>query len=307
MQFMTDLDTQNAEEAMEAANHNFEVKKMDTQIAGTSITIPDKVAVVNADTMQYLGTVGRTWEPVQPKTLYDLAAELIQSTDGKINGAFNMHGGSVIGISFELTQREYVAGDPTLLNFVMLIAFDGSHGIAGHSTTHRLSCMNQCNTSNKIYNLKHTKNVHNRLEVVRNMIRYYNNEIQKFDAKMTHMVESRMNTNAAIEWFKSLFPEPSSERAQTILSNQVSVFTDCLHNGRGSDIQGVRGTCYGAFQALTEYINYYRSVKIHNDREEDEVRFQSIHFGSGNTLTQKGLKSITAGFSEFSEDEFLIQ
>jgi hypothetical protein len=188
----------------------------------------------------------------------------------------------------------------------MVTAFNGTHGIAGHATTYRMASDVQCNTSSKVYSLKHTKNVMNRIAVVRDMLRFYHNEIASFDKHMTTMVKSRMNTNAAIEWFKSLFPEPNSERSQLILTNQVATFSDILLNGKGSDITGVRGTCYGAFQALVEYINHYRSIRIHNEREEDEVRFQAIHFGSGNTLAQKGLKNINTNFSEFSEEEFII-
>lgn len=304
--FFKDLDTTDAKQAMEDGDHNFIVEK---QRATTErgILIPDHVAVVNANTQEYLGTVGIGWEPVQPVTLYELAEELIGATGGKITGAFNMYGGSVIGVSFELAQREYIENDPTLLNFIMITSFNGTHGIAGHSTTTRLSCMNQCNTSNKVYSLKHTKNVLNRLEVVKQMLRYYENEIAAFDKKMMGMVKSRMNQNAAVEWFKTLFPVPTSQRSENILKNQVDVFIDCLNNGRGSDIVGVRGTCYGAFQALTEYINHYRTIKIHNNREEEEVRFHAVHFGTGNTLAQKGLNSISESLVEFSADDFMIE
>ena len=305
--FYTEIDnTQDVGLAMEAADHDFEVEK--TKLYNDrGILIPDHVAIMRKDNNAYLGTVGIGWEPVQPKIIYELAQELISSTGGTINGAFTMNKNSVIGISFELAQREYIAKDPIKLQFVMLTAFNGTHGIAGHSTTNRLSCLNQCNTSNKIYNLKHTKNVLNRLEIIKGILKYYKNEIASFDDKMTQMVESKMNENAAVEWFKRLFPEPKSERAQNILNNQADIFIDCLQNGRGSNIVGVRGTCYGAFQALTEYINHYRSVRVHNGREEEEVKFQSIHFGTGNTLTQKGLNSISESFTEFSEKEFMIE
>jgi hypothetical protein len=312
MAFMTKIDnTQDVTLAMETAGHDFEVEKLQLQARKTSgqygCLIPDYVSVFKKNSTDYLGTVGKGWELVQPKTIYDLADELIKSTNGHINGVFDMWGSSVIGISFKLAEREYVSNDNTELNFIMMTSFNGKYGIAGHATTYRLISDSHCNTSAKVYNLKHTKNVANRLEVVKNMLKYYQNEIAKFDERMTTLVEHRMNDNAAVEWFKSLFPKPKSERAENILKNQVSVFIDLLHNGKGSDIPGVRGTCYGGFQALTEYINHYRSIKVHNGRGADEVRFQSVHFGSGNTLIQSGLGSISGAFSEFSEEEFKLE
>ena len=306
MAFWTNINkSQDIKLSQDAANHDFTVSKHFIKTE-SGVPITDHVAILTNETDKYLGTVGSGWEPIQPDALYDLAGELVQSTNGTINGAFTMAKGAVIGISLNLAERQYIANDIIELNFIMITAFNGTHGIAGHSTTKRLVNDSRCNTSSKIYNLKHTKNVHNRLEVVKNILKYYNNEITSFDEKMASMVKSRMNDNAAVEWFKSLFPKPNSERAQNILNNQADIFIDCLNNGKGSKLIGVRGTCYGAFQALTEYINHYRTTRVHNERDLDEVKFQSIHFGSGNALAQKGLANITRNFIEFSEEDFLI-
>lgn len=302
--FMTNIETQDINLAMEAGHHDFEVEKQPL-ITESGVVVPDFMAVMKKETNQYLGTVGSGYEPVQPKTIYELADELMVATGGKINGLLNLRGGSVMGICFELAEREYVPNDPTKLHFVMLGGFNGTCGIAGHATTNRLSCLNQCNTSSKLYNLKHTKNVLNRIEVVKGMMKYYQNEIKSFDEKMTFMAGKAMNNEEAVAWFKSLFPAPKSERSEIMLTNQTATFIDCLHNGRGVNIPGVRGTAYGAFQALTEYINHHRATRVHGDREAEEVRFEAIHFGSGHILTQKGLSKLTSSFT-FNADEFMI-
>jgi len=304
MSFMKPIRTTDVNEAMEFGNHNFEVEKHRLHTE-TGLVIPDQVAIVNRNTGSYLGTVGHGWEPVQPDTLYELAGELIHSTGCSINGVFSLRGGRIIGISFNIAEREYIAGDPISLNFIMLNAFDGSHGLAGHAPTSRAACLNVCNTSNKVYNLRHTKNVLNRVLVVKNMLKYYQNEIQSFDEKMQYLVSHNMNQDEAVAWFRSLFPKPTTDRAETRLDNQVATFVNCLLHGRGSDIVGVRGTSYGAFQALTEFINHERTVRVHGERDEEEVRFETIHFGSGNSLTQKGLSKLTSSFL-LDASEFMI-
>jgi phage/plasmid-like protein (TIGR03299 family) len=304
MTFFKAIETQNVNEAMEAGDHNFEAIKEDLFTAD-GLRIPDHVAVLNRTTGNYLGTVGRGYEPVQPFTFYELADELIESTGATIDGVLNLRGGSTMGLSFHLADREYLAGDPIALHFMMLNGFDGWQGVNGHAHTNRASCLNVCNSSNRVYNLKHTKNVLNRVQVVKNMLKYYQNEIASFDDKMKFLVTHRMNQEEAVKWFRNLFPKPTSRRSETILDNKVAVFIDCLVNGRGSNIPGVRGTSYGAFQALTEYITHHRSVRVTEGRDEDEVRFEAVHFGTGNTLTQRGLSSLTSGFG-FTADEFHI-
>jgi len=304
MTFFQAIETKDVNVAMEAGNHNFEAIKEDLFTAD-GLRIPDHVAVLNQNTGDYLGTVGRGYEPVQPETFYELADEFIESTDAMIDGVLNFRNGSTMGLSFHIADREYIAGDPISLRFMMVNGFDGWQGLNGFAPTNRIACLNVCNSSNRVYNLKHTKNVLNRVQVVKNMLKYYQNEIASFDDKMNYLVGHRMNEAEAVKWFRSLFPKPTSRRSETILDNKVAVFVDCLLHGRGSEIAGVRGTSYGAFQALTEYINHHRSVRVTEGREEDEVRFEAIHFGTGNSLTQRGLTSLTTGFG-FTADEFRI-
>ena len=308
--FLTPIDSTNQTEAMIEAGHNFVVDKirlrthsMDEEFNG--IDAPAHVGIVRMDTKQYLGTVGKGWEPVQPHVLYDLANELKDSMDGKIEASFNMMDGAVIGINLNLGEREYVEGDKVKLSFLMLTSFNGMYGIAGHATMSRQE--SSINTSSKVYNLRHTKYVANRLTVVKEILKYYEREIENFDKKMQGLVNKRMSTKDALEWFRSLFPEPKSTVAEKKLENQVILFLDCLENGARANVRGVKGTSYGAYMALAEYINHHRSVRVHNGRDEDEVRFQSVHFGTGNTLAQKGLNSLAKDIVvEFSEDEFLL-
>jgi phage/plasmid-like protein (TIGR03299 family) len=303
--FRTSLNpTNDVNMAMEAGNHDYQVEKRDLYTPD-GLLIPDYVANINVDTGDYLGTVGRNWQIVQPSVMYELAEELMNATDGKIDSVYNLRNGSVMGISFHLADREYIDGDPIALHFLMLNAFDGSHGLAGHAPTYRSSCLNVCNASNKVYNTKHTKNILNRVEVIKNMLRFYQNEIANFDRKMNSMVSHRMNEEEAVAWFRSLFPTPKTRQAETRMDNQVLTFIDCLRTGRGSEIAGVKGTAYGAFQALTEFINYYKSTRVPEGRDVDEVRFESIHFGSGNTLTQKGMNKLSSSF-ELTADDFLL-
>lgn len=299
------IGTKDVKEAMKAGGHEFEVV-LEPLYTKNGLLIPDTVGVVynknredNYREDHYLGTVGTQWQPVQPSVVYEIADELIKLTDGIINGVVNLRGGSIMGVSLTLSRKEYIKNDPVDLNFIILNSFDGSHGLSGYGSISRECCLNQCNTSNKVYNLRHTKNVMDKVNVIKSMLRYYRNEIKTFDKKMIKMVNKRMSKPLAVKWFQSLFPKPTSERKITTLENQTRIFIECLEEGKGTDIPGVKDTCYGAFQALTEYINHHRTTRVHSDRNEGEVRFEAIHFGSGNALAQRGMKTITLPATKF--------
>jgi hypothetical protein len=156
--------------------------------------------------------------------------------------------------------------------------------------------------------MRHTKYVENRLDIIRDILKYYEKEIQDFDNKMNGLVNKRMNLVEAVDWFKGLFPKPKSKIGEKKLDTQVSKFITCWN---ANIVPGVKRTSYCAFQALGEYVNHHKTVNVHNDRDEDEVRFQSIHFGSSNQMVQKGLDTLIEDSSpmmtEFTDDDFIIE
>jgi len=296
--YFQSLNSKYAEYARRNFGHNFEVESQRIKTE-RNILIPDRKAIVRTDTNEYLGTVGKNWEPVQPEVLYSMAGELLKATDGIINGIINLFNGAIIGISFKLAEREYIQDDRLDLNFIMLTAFNGMYGLSGNASSYRHYNRSIANTSNKVFNLKHTKFVGNRIEVVKDMLKYYNQEITSFDLLMNKLVTKPMSEDVAVEWFQRLFPRTS--RHTRHFKESVDIFKELLRN---QHIQGVSGTSYGAWCALTEYVNHYKPTRVHNGRDLEEVRFQSINFGTGNKLIQSGTDKLTN--FHFDEEEFLI-
>lgn len=279
--------------------HPFEVESQRIKTERNNILIPDKKAMIRTDTNTYLGTVGINWEPVQPETLYELAKELLLATGGSINGVVTLFDGAVIGISFKLAEREYVQDDKVDLNFLLLTAFNGMYGLSGTASSYRFSSKSYANSSNKAFSLNHTKHIGNRIEVVKGILKYYNQEINSYDLTMNRLVTKPMSEDVAVEWFSNLFPR--SSRHTKNFNEAVDIFKRLL---RGQKFPGVTGTSYGAWWALNEYVNHYKKIKVHGDNDPEEVRFRSINFGTGNKLIQAGLTKLTD--FHFDEDEFII-
>lgn len=291
--FKKEIETKDVVEAMEAADHNYQVKKVNTYLPDGTI-IPDKCAMVRVDTGKYLGTVGKDYKPVQPVVLYEMADALMDSTGGHINAVLNMHGGSAYGISLHIARQEYLPGDAVSLDFLLLAAHNGRYGILGRALSTRFFCMNQLPSSTKLFNLKHTRFVENRLDVAMKMLAYYNDEIVTFNANMRSLVNFHMTEGMMLDWFRSLFPVPrkDSKRSNSILENNTATFLNLLESGRGTDTPGLRGSGWHCLNALTEYVNHERPTRVKGTRGKDEVKFESVVFGDGNNLMQRGMKNL---------------
>jgi phage/plasmid-like protein (TIGR03299 family) len=283
----------NLEDVMHEANHNFEVRKVPLRLPNGNL-VPDKMATERTDTGAYLGTVGAGYQPVQPSKFYGLAESFMAETGAVVDKTLAIADGSIMGISFVVDTQEYLPGDPVQLNFLMMTSFNMRYSVLGRALSNRLACLNQLPSSKKLFDLKHTRYVDDRLKVAMNMIRYYNKEQIEFKDKMRMLTGYSLRDEAAINWFRSLLPAPkkNSKRSVSMVENQAATFGNLLAYGKGTNLPGVRGTAYGALNALTEFVNHERTTRVKEGKDPETVKWESTIFGSGANLMDKGLGSI---------------
>lgn len=83
---------------------------------------------------------------------------------------------------------------------------------------------------------------------------------------------------------------PTDEAQEVITAQQVRVIDTIMmlhESGSGSDIKGVRGTAYGALQAVTEYADHFRTIRATSGRSREEARFESIMMGSASQFKSR--------------------
>lgn len=289
----TEVKTTSVAEAMEAAGHNFEVE-MVPLVLPDGTRVPDKRAVVKKSSGAYLSTVGKDYVPIQPVNFYEVADQLVQKSGGVIDKALTMREGAVMGLSITMGDTEYLPGDPVERTFLMMTSFDYSYSLIGRAISNRWFCMNQLPSSSHIFNIKHTTHALDRLKTSVQMLGYYQDELAHFDVRMRLLARSKMPDEAAVKWFGGLLPPPAegSQRSTSIRDNTVAKYVELLHTGLGTNVPGVRGTAYGALNAMTEYANHHRSTRVREGRKEDEVRFETVTFGTADGLMQRGVKSL---------------
>ena len=303
-----DVATLDAKEAMEMSRHNFKARTAPAlwEHQDGIFEIPDKKVVYNSATGAYLGTVGQGYKIIQPETFYDLAQRFIDETGAQITRTISMNYGAVIGINFLMDTKEYLTGDPVEMNFLMMTAFNGRYSLLGRALSTRLFCLNQLPSSTKLFDIKHTTYALNRVEIALKMIRFFSKEQGHFDAKMRNLTNYRMDEAAQLDWFNNLFPlpAPGSKRANTIAINRSKTFMDLLNTGKGTEVPGIKGTAYQALNALTEYVNHYRPTRVSKERDQEEVKFEAVIFGSGNNLMQRGFDTLVKKVNNLKAQDF---
>jgi phage/plasmid-like protein (TIGR03299 family) len=96
-------------------------------------------------------------------------------------------------------------------------------------------------------------------------------------------------------------PEPEEDASRPSMGGLRSDFPQCerdavneimrlISEGKGVDIPGVRGTVYGWFQAVTEYVDHYKPYRGSNNKGAEGAQFKMAFFGAGAKMKAKAFE-----------------
>ena len=87
----------------------------------------------------------------------------------------------------------------------------------------------------------------------------------------------------------------AEDKPNTRRENVRDKLTELFQSGAGTEIPGVRGTAWGALQAVTEYNTHWRGTRgAKTDVEKQPSRLQSTWMGTGNTMNREALALLAA-------------
>jgi phage/plasmid-like protein (TIGR03299 family) len=271
------------------------------------VTCESHKAIVRTDTQDVLGVVGNNYEPLQNKDAFRFFDALVKDKTALYETAGALKGGRQIWLLAKIQgQIDILKNDPINKYFLLTNSHDGLRAVAGRITPIRVVCDNTLTAAmgrkvREEIRIVHRGNVADRLEFAGQLLAkvgaYYDelSEVYRKFAKV-HMKEKQMRTyiaealrpyggvkteQEALEIAKLQEEEGMSVRLQTEVNNVLTL----VENGRGTDIKGVRGTLWGTYNAITEYVDHHKTP-----RSGDEGRVQYIGFGTGKMVKDAALK-----------------
>ena len=259
-------------------------------VDGVTYNVPDRFVTVRTDTYEPLGIVGDKYNIMQPNEVWEFIDAFREVSGAELDKS--IVDGPRIGVSLKINQREYISGDPIDNNFLIYNTFDGSLPFCGKGLTNRLFCSNQINYQGAYWKIRHTTNMDRKIDLAKTMMNHFQDAQDKFDKKMLSLVAMSVKTFEAVSIFSDLLGEAKTDNAKSRKSNQTEVFKNILENGIGFDVPGLKGTGYWVLQAITEYANHHRSIRVSANKTAEDIKFQSIVWGSANNFMQKGFTSL---------------
>lgn len=285
-----------SEEAIVAAGLDWEVETQPLFLEDNS-PVPNNRAIVRQDNGKVLGVVGKNYKPLQNKKAFEFFDPFVESNGASFETAGSLKDGKKIWALAKINQdpMEILKNDIIDRYVLLSNSHDGTSSIRVGFTPIRVVCQNTLsmaieNSNSQLIRLKHTANVEENLERVGEIMNLANQQFEATAEQYKFLANKTVNIKDLERLVKLVFvgdnyleeEKLGVKRGNRIFANVLELF----ETGRGTDLSGVKGTAWGAYNAVNEYLQYERG-------NDDENRLDKMWFGDSATLNKRALDIIT--------------
>jgi len=274
-----------ASEAIQAAGLGFHVEKMPLRIAVHNIPVTDHYATVRIDTMQVLGVVGSRYTPIQNKDAFSTFDALVGEGSAIYHTAGALGKGERIWILAKLPEYIRVNKHDIVEPFLLLTnTHDGSSAVTVKLTPIRVVCENTLSvalqgTEQEVH-IRHTTQAEEKLKQAHEILGLSNKLFEILGQYYVGMSQKMINATMFTQYLNQIFPEPIF----TLQSNRTKEIHERIMElsevGVGAELS--RGTLWGAYNAVTEYVDHIRLQS-----KSSSMRLKSMWYGTGDALKKK--------------------
>lgn len=261
--------------------------------AGTSF-IPTKTgfAVVRDSDGAILGIVGDRYKPLQNADALNFFDPFVTSGAVSLETAGALKGGRKVWILARVkgAEADVVKGDTVKAYLLLSNSHDGSTTIQVCFTPIRVVCANTLRAAdsqnNGILRIYHTKSAPDVLKAVGETIDFLTQSFAATVEQYQFLAHAPMARTDVEKYIKRVFAPTEDVNSDETAKRIVNEVTPLLFTGRGTDVPGVQGTVWGAYNAVTEYLNYL------SGRTQDN-RLNSLWFGPNGAVMTRALTIAT--------------
>lgn len=274
-----------AQEALDAAHlANWNVRKRplwvdvredDETLRG--LVVPNQYATVfdNPVTGKVtpIGVVGNRYTPIQNEALTEFADALVDEGGAHYETAGSLRNYSQTFLTMKLPQHLVLEGadgqkDVTDWYLALFNSHDGSSAMFGITTTVRVVCANTANVAiagaKSKFSVPHTNGWKGAVQVAREKLGLAFAYEEAFEAEARALFAQSFSVEDMKTFSEELVELSKAERdgaAATRRQNEASALVKLFAESPTIVGTPIAGTAYGAFNAVTEYVDHYQGVR----------------------------------------------
>ena len=305
-----EIDAMTVDEACAGAGLDYEIEEVPLvpqfstggSVLDEATPVTSHKALVNGDTGEIISVVGAKYRPLQNVEAFRFFNPFLADGDAVIETAGSCKGGQIVWVMCRIDADpvDIVKGDTVKPYLTLGHGHDGKTAIHVMFQNVRIVCWNTWRaaveenqrSNSTIVKVRHTKNVLENLDNVRAGIDLAK---QQF-VETTEIAKAMANKELTVEGFKNFvqlvhnksktvnekvlvslddgtIEEQTHAKVVAAMPQNYAQLENLFDAGTGTNIPGVRGTLWGAFNAVTEHVDYVRG--------KDDQRLTSAWYGTG--------------------------
>ena len=281
-----------AREAIEAAGLDYLADLKDIETTD-GIPIPQRKAVVRSDSGEVLGVVGASYVPVQNHQAFGFLDAVVADGSLRYHTAGALGKGERVWMLAKLPEDIRVKNSDDITEKYLLLSnsHDGSSSLRVHFTGIRVVCANTLaiaaqNGRGQGVSIIHKGDLAAKVQQAQEILglakRFYDDAEEQINRLACHYPSLRQLE----EYFRLVYPDSpdgESSRTKNVRQEMLRLFEE----GIGHDMPEIRHTTWTALNAVTEYVDHYRSTRGKTSIERASNRLESAWFGSGARLKER--------------------
>ena len=268
--FPREAPPQTAREAIIAAGADWEVNlfPMMAQLSEEDqIEVPGQFAVVRDIDERVVGTVGSKYVPLQNIEAFNFFNPFIRDGQATFEAGGVLQEGKRVWVLAKINEGadgEVINGDAVETYLCLYNSHDGSTSVGVLFTPIRVVCQNTLSAATQgfrgtnIVKISHTASMHRSLDLVQQTIDTARKTFTVTLEQYRQMQDKKMDIEGLAQYAAAaIIPETKSIDMED-LPRVVKKTIEFYHEGPGQNLPGVRGTLWGAYNAVTGFVDHVR-------------------------------------------------
>jgi phage/plasmid-like protein (TIGR03299 family) len=222
-----------------------------------------------------LGVVGERYRVLQNEDLFEFGDALLDGggrweTAGSIKGGRQVFGS--LALERDVVLDENGVGDKINSYLLVNTSHDGSIAIQASVTPVRVVCANTLNlalgsgvgrnrATKQSFKIRHTQTAQGKVQAAREALGIANAYLDQFSIMANDLIQREITQDKFMEIINTAYPAPDKDSKQIALTkwaNKVSTIEEIYQSDTTNMIAG---TAWGALNALTERLDWWRSAR----------------------------------------------
>lgn len=240
--------------------------------------------------------VGDRYEPIQNSEAFEFFDAVVGEGQAIYETAGSLDSGRKVWLLANMNKSfEVIKGDEIKQYLALFNSHDGSSTMGVMLTPTRIVCSNTLNIAMRnasvMFKIRHTTNYRAKIEEAKRVLGFAEHYYGLFEEEMRGFHGRVANLDITKVFIDRLIPMPETKQEGRIRNweEKQNLFKNLITQGRGTEVDGVRGSFYGLFNAATEFADHHLGMKGKSLSAEDKTlkRADSLLFGRAASFKQK--------------------